>query len=177
MLESKGGNRLNRNRTVENEKAFKKQGNKRVTLLRETKHSYYQNLDFKDLGDSRKFWKTVKPDFSGKVQTSTGVTLLVNEKVLTDDKAIAEVFNDYFVNIKNSIDIDKVDLKLLSTDGIENSVDFAMTKYSLHPSVQKIQENVHHDKVFALTPVSLEDVNNQLCRLEPKKATHLDSIP
>ena len=139
MLRTKLRNKYNKERTKETERAFKKQRNRCVKLLRETKRNYYQNLDLKNLGDNRKFWKIVKPVFSGRVQTSSSVTLLENDKVVSNDRAVADIFNDYFVNITGSLDIADADLNLLSTDGIDDPVDIAVRKYSLHPSIKRIQ--------------------------------------
>ena len=177
MLRTKLRNKYNKERTKETERAFKKQRNRCVKLLRETKRNYYQNLDLKNLGDNRKFWKIVKPIFSGRVQTSSSVTLLENDKVVSDDRAVADIFNDYFVNITGSLDIADADSNLLSTDGIDDPVDIAVRKYSLHPSIKRIQETFNHSQIFEFTPVSVVDVNNQLKRLDPKKATPLESIP
>ena len=45
------------NRTVDNLKAFKKQRNTSVKILRQAKRDYYNDLDIKDLTDNKKFWK------------------------------------------------------------------------------------------------------------------------
>ena len=37
-------------------------------ITRKVKRSYYENLDLKDITDSKKFWATVKPLFSNKTQ-------------------------------------------------------------------------------------------------------------
>ena len=58
------------NRTVDNLKAFKKQRNKCVKILRQAKKDYYKDLDIKDLTDSKKFWKSVKPLFNENIKTS-----------------------------------------------------------------------------------------------------------
>ena len=52
-----------------------------------------------------------------------------------------------------------------------------MRKYRLHPSIKRIQENFNHSQIFEFTSVSEVNVNNQLKRLDPKKATPLESIP
>ena len=62
-----------------------------VKLLREAKREYYKNIDLKSLNDNRTFWKTVKPLFSGKVKTTSSVTLLENDEIVSDDKAVAEI--------------------------------------------------------------------------------------
>ena len=50
-----------------------------LKTLRQAKRDYYGNLDVKSITDNRKFWKTVKPLFSEKVQTSSDITLLKME--------------------------------------------------------------------------------------------------
>ena len=177
MLPSKLRNRYNKNRTEENERAFKKQRNWCVKLLRKTKCKYYQNLDLKNLSDNRKFWKTVKPILSGKVQTSSSVTLAEGSQFISNDKAIAEIFNEYFVNITGSIDVGRAELNLLSTDGIKDPIGVAITKYSLHPSVKRIKDNFNPSRMFEFALVSKEEVYKQLDKLDLKKATPLESIP
>ena len=177
MLLSKLRNRYNKNRTEESERAFKKQRNWCVKLLRKTKCNYYQNLDLKNFSDNRKFWKTVKPIFSGKVQTSSSVTLAEDSQFISNDTPIAEIFNEYFVNITGSIDVGKAELNLLSTDGIKDPIDVVITKYCLHPSVKRIQDNFNPSRMFEFALVSKEEIYNQLGRLDLKKATPLESIP
>ena len=66
----------------------------------------------KDVNDNKTFWKTVKPLFADKVQIKSKITLIEKkviskqdqesnhtEKIKSDDKAIAEVFNKCFINI------------------------------------------------------------------------------
>ena len=105
MLRSQLRNRLNRHNTSENWNAFKKQRNRCVKILRQAKTSYYGNLDVNSVTDSKKLWKTVKPLFTDKVQTSSSITLMENEKFFTNDSEIAEILNDFFTNITKTIDI------------------------------------------------------------------------
>ena len=160
-------NRYNKNRTEENERGFKKQRSRCIKLLLETKRNYYQNLNLKGLGDSRKVWKVVKLVFSGGIQRPSNVTLPEDDKVIPFDKDVTGIFNDYFVNIIGSIDIVKDDLNLFSTYDIDYSVDIPVTEFSLYPSVKRIKEDFNHSQMFEFTPMSVEDVNNQLHRLDP----------
>ena len=68
MLRTQLRNRLNGYNTSENWKAFKKQGNKCVKILRQAKASYYGNLDMNSVTDNKKFWKTVKPLFTDNLK-------------------------------------------------------------------------------------------------------------
>ena len=60
-----------KDRTTDNLKAYKKQRNKSVNILRQAKEDYYKDLDIKDLTDNRNLWRSVKPLFDDKVKTSS----------------------------------------------------------------------------------------------------------
>ena len=156
-------------RTDENWKAFKKQRNKCVKLLREAKNSYYGNLNLKLLTDNRKFWRTVKPMFSDKIQASTAITLLENDELVSDNKVVANIFNNYFVRITDSLNIPTVSENLTPTNEISDPLDIALTKYKFHPSVQCIKERVQVKQIFEFKHVSLQEVVVQLHKLNPKK--------
>ena len=57
-----------KDRTADNLKAYKKQRNKFVNILRQAKKDYYKGLDIKDLMDNRNFRRSVKPLFNDKVK-------------------------------------------------------------------------------------------------------------
>ena len=100
-------NRYNKDRTRGNKKVFKKQRKLCVKLLREARQGYYKNIDLRSLHDNRKSCKKVKPLFSGKVKTSSNVTLLENNEIISDYEAVAEIFNNYFANITSSLGIEE----------------------------------------------------------------------
>ena len=59
-----------------------KDRNKCAKILRQAKIDYYGNRDLNDISDDRKFWKTVKPLFSDKIQTPGNITLLEDDEKL-----------------------------------------------------------------------------------------------
>ena len=63
------------------------------------------------------------------------MTLLENDELVSDDKAVAEIFNDYFANITSSLGIEETGSNVVSADGIDDPVELAIIKYSLHPSI------------------------------------------
>ena len=63
MMRSRLRNKFLRLKTAESKNAYKKQRNYCVSLLRETKKRFYENLDPNLISDNRKFWKHVKPFF------------------------------------------------------------------------------------------------------------------
>ena len=91
-----------KDRTADNLKAFKKQRNKCVNILRQAKKDYYKDLNIKDLTDNRNFWRSVEPLFNDKVKTSSTIVLLENEKIVSEDRAVADILNEYFSTITKS---------------------------------------------------------------------------
>ena len=72
--------------------ANKKQINVCVSILRESKKCYYENLDTKNITDNKKFWGTVKPVFSNKVRSNTYITLNEDEKSIKNSQHFQHIF-------------------------------------------------------------------------------------
>ena len=71
--------------TEENILAFKKYRNFCVSLLRKEKKKFYNNLDISIMFDNKKFWKFIKPLFTGKSNLKSGITLIEGDEVITDE--------------------------------------------------------------------------------------------
>ena len=139
--------------------------------------SYYKNLDTTIVNDNRKFWRTVKPLFSDKVQVPTSLTLLENNNLISNDEEVAEVFNNYFANITDALGIKEITENISSVSGLVDSIDIAIKKFSLHPSIIRIQSNTKYTERFSFSEVSIQQVVSQLARLDPKKSSPLGAIP
>ena len=74
-------------------------GNLCTRFIRRSKRNYYNNLDSTNLFDNKKFWNTVKPLFSEKTHTCHKITLIDDDNVVSDDKEIAEIVNEYLVHM------------------------------------------------------------------------------
>ena len=81
----------------------------KISLLRKTKRSCCSNLNKKNVTDNRKFWKTVKPVLSNKFDNNEKITLVDNEKIITNDKEVAKVLNEFFSNIIKTLNIPNKD--------------------------------------------------------------------
>ena len=145
-------------------------------MLRQAKLDYYKTLDIKYLVDNRKFWKTVRPLFSNKILAPSKIALMENEALGTDDKEVAEVFNEYFVNITDSLGIIHPKDALQDIDGISDPVEIAIQKYSSHPSVKLISSNTKPSYSFAFNFFANSRVSAELRDLKVKKASPIDSI-
>ena len=79
---------FNRTRANENWTAYERQKNLCVKILRQNKKTYYAQLDTKVVNENKKFWKTVKPLFSNKVQRCSSITLLEIGKVESTESKV-----------------------------------------------------------------------------------------
>ena len=77
-----------KSRSEEDRQSYSKQGKLYVSLLRKSKRSYYSTLNENIVIDNRNFWKTFKRMLSNKLVNSEKITLVQNEKIITDDKGI-----------------------------------------------------------------------------------------
>ena len=170
-------------------KAYNKQRNICVTLIRQEKKNFYSNLNMRDVTDNKMFWKKVRPLLTDKIQTKSKITLIekkvlkengkVNEveEVITDDKAIAEIFNEFYVNIVPNLKIsmeNNFDTEFVKT---ENPVLNAVNKYKNHPSVIMIKEKIKPIEKFSFFPVQYDDVLRKIRNLDPSKSSQQTDIP
>ena len=112
MLKTRLRKVYNKWTTLENWNAFKKQRNRCVKILRKAKTDYYGNLHLKYISDNREFCRKVKPLFSDKIQAPGSISLIEGNELVSDDRKVAEILNDYFVNITASREISEVEENL-----------------------------------------------------------------
>ena len=69
-------NRFIRTSFIEDKKAYNKQRNYCISLIRKSKQQYYNNLDHRKVTNNKSFWKYIKPLFSDKSPNSNNITLV-----------------------------------------------------------------------------------------------------
>ena len=161
-----------KDRTADNLKAFKKKRNKSVNILRQAK----EDLDIKDLTDNRNFWKSVKPLFNDKVKPSSTIVLVENEKIVSEDRAVADILNEYFSTITESLNIAGSNENQLPVVGISDPVTAAIEKYCYHPSILLIKGRYRSAEACCFKKVTISEISEQVDNLDTKKATAIDSI-
>ena len=97
MTRSRLKNNFNKDPSVENENAYKKQRNLCVNLFRKAKREYYATLNPSVVDDNKKFWTAIKPLFSDKVKLKNNITLIEGENIFSDDNDVAEKLNKFFI--------------------------------------------------------------------------------
>ena len=106
VVMTRSRNKFIRNPIHENKVNYTRSRNYCTGLFRKEKKLFYNNLDTNLVTDNRKFWKTVKLLFSEKHFSNNKITFLEGDEIISDDQEIAEIFNDYFVNIVVNLDIE-----------------------------------------------------------------------
>ena len=65
-------------------KAYNKKYNLFVSLIRQEKKNFFNNISTRDITDNKTFWKTVKPLFTDKIQTKSKITLIEKKKLFPE---------------------------------------------------------------------------------------------
>ena len=90
-----------------------------------------------------KFWKTVKPLFSDKINDVETINLTYNEVTLSNDEEIAETLNKYFCNIAKNLSLPKnPSINEPSVELFTDPVILALEKYKDHPSITSIKNKM-----------------------------------
>ena len=114
---------------------------------------------------------------SNKFVNSGKITLVDNEKIITNDKEKAKVLKYFFSNIIKNLNIPQ---KYYSDSIIENVKDptiKAILKYRKHPSVLTITRKTKSSPVFTFNHITKEDVIKEIKNLETSKTSQEDDIP
>ena len=170
-------NKFLKYKTIEYQEEYNKQRNYCVSLLRKTKRSYYENLNERNVTDTKNFWKTVKPYLSNKNISNSKITLVENDTILTEDKKVAKELNDFFSTIVMNLGISRPnDFDPLS-ENIRDKTIQAIVKYRDHPSIVAIRNKCNRTPYFIFPNISAEEITKEIRKLDPSKASHDNDIP
>ena len=97
-------------------------------------------------------------------------------KVIYDTEMVTDTFNKFFVNIGNTLKIDKDKQFLVETNNVFDPVLKAIKKYSPHPSILSIKEKMNNN-MFSLRKVTYEKIINEFNSLDTSKSTQSEDIP
>ena len=62
-------------------------------------------MNSKCVVDNKKFWKTVKSVFSDKTNNFESITLVDNNSIVSDNNEVANIFNKYFNNLVEGLNL------------------------------------------------------------------------
>ena len=160
-------NKANRTKCEEDLQKYRKQRNLVVKLNKRVKRAYYNNLDPSRVGKGDTLWKTFKPLFLDK-EGNRKIILVGNGEILSDDKRISECFNEYFINITDTLNIVAHDI-VIDINTSEDPVLNAISKYAQHPSILPMREHVASRENFEFTPADSLGVLTEINALNTGK--------
>ena len=133
--------------------------------------------------DNKQFWQRVKPLFSDKTTLKHSIRLKENGKMISDEKEVAEILNNYFMESVEYLEVERYmpTIFIDSSDTNENRIDDIITKFKDHPSILKINENVtvghrfqFKDDLIQIKPV--KHCRADSCRRKNMELKHLTSV-
>ena len=125
-------------------------------------------LNIKQVSDNKLFWKSLKPFFSDKGSNSSKITLVEENNVISDEE-IANIMNNYFINVTKTLSLKKqLDVGCSGVNEFDNHVSIKM----IH---EKYPEILPESFKFQL--VSNNEVKKEIENLDTKKSSTYGSIP
>lgn len=174
-------NNFNKNKTKENNTKYRKQRNKCVNLRRKAIRDHFNNVMENGIITNKTFWKTVKPFITNKSGTGNKKIMIVrNDKIITDDSELVEVFNNEYINIVEKCSGIKPDhlnnKRLASRLTVINNI---KEKFKNHPSIVEIKNSHPSDKnddLFYFKEVSESEVSKLFSDIKVGVASGEDKI-
>ena len=164
MKRSKLKRIANKTKRPEDMQNYRSQRNLVVKMNRKAKVALFDSINIDST--KRDFWKMNKKLFSSKCNAmNERIQLIEKNDLVTDDKQLSSIFNEYFNKITDSLDIRK-----WHTADIEelDSPSACVRKFSSHPSIVKIQENRQVTK-FEFSYVTVSEVAKIVASMDTSK--------
>ena len=177
MTRTKLGNIFPQNRSEENRIRYTKQINFCASLLRKIKKRYYENLNKKFVVDNKLFWKTVKPLLTDKVAGKNKIRLIENNELVKTDLETAEVFNNFFSNIVQNLDISRYSNDETLVINTNDATLKAILKYRNHTSIIAIRSKCKDKGNFNFIEVDQKQIEKEILKLHVNKASQTSDIP
>ena len=162
-----------------NRAKYTKQRNYCVNLKRRVKRDYYNSLSINNIIVNKKFWKSINPCFSDNINGNEVITLVDKGEVITNNSKVANVFNNFFSNIVDLLEIPENFEIINTTNDIEDNVEKAIFKYNKHPSILQINEKRKRSDVnkFNLRHTKIDVITKIILSMEVTKASPKEDIP
>ena len=101
--------------------------------------------------------------------------MVQGNKIISEDKDVAETFNSFFINSRKSLNISENQMLLTRNSHITNPLGKVIKKFENHPSIIEIKRNVTVDKIFSFEKVGIYEMEKIVQGLNNKKAgVHLN---
>ena len=150
-------------------KQYKKHKNFCSKLNKMERRKSYESLDMKNVCDSKKFWKTMRPFLSEKNTVFSRISIEKYNRIISDDFDLSEEFSTFFEDAVRSLNVEPDEYYLSDTWSLNNPVEIAIRKFENHPSVQAITQNISVKKDCYFSNTDVSDILKETRVLNNKK--------
>ena len=109
--------------------------------------------------DNKKFWKTIKPFYSNKGLNSNKLVLREKDVVVSDEKTLATLMNNYFVNITADLVLKRDSENFYDTP---TSVYNIRKKFQDHQSILKINKAFNVTDLFSFHEITEDEIRKEI---------------
>ena len=96
MTRSRLENKYQKTKSLEHKENFKKHKNYCNRLYKRERKKYYESLNSRKITDNKKFWNTMKPFLTDKGTSQKRITLIEDDKIISDDAEVVQTLNNFF---------------------------------------------------------------------------------
>ena len=97
--------------------------------------------------------------FTDKTKYTQNIILIDNDSIVSDNKNIAEIFNNFFINVVANLGITINNEIIANVDNILDPVLNSIKKYEKHPSIVKINKLSKQKKLSAFSMLLKRSTN------------------
>ena len=174
-------NKFLKNPSEVNEKLYKRQRNKCISIRKKSIKQYFSNNTSKGVVINREFWKTMKPFLTNKgCLDNSDIILRGDNEMITDDKRLANLFNEHCINIvERSIGLKPEKIVCYNEDFEKRIVLHNIIKrYENHFSItMSVKSHLKSNNTLtSARRVTSNEVNLILKSLNTKKVSGTDKI-
>ena len=172
-------NRYNKNPTDDNKIQYKKQRNECVNLRKKAIKTYFKDITDSGIVENKKFWQTIKPFITNKSGISNNnIMIIENDSLVTDDKKLATIFNDHYINIiEKSSGIKQNFTNYGDGKNKKEIVENIVKNFENHPSIIKIKESNTDTDLFHFKEIDENAIKILFLDLNTKTSAGEDKIP
>ena len=131
----------------------------------------------KNVLDSEKFWKTMRPVLSGKNTVFSQITIEKNNRIISDDFDLSQEFSTFSEDSIRLLNVKLDEYYLSDTDHLSGSVEIAIRKFENHPSIQVIKQNISVNQDFYFSNTEVRDLLKENKDLNNKQNDTFGNIP
>ena len=109
------------------------------------------------------------------------IILIEDETVISENSAVAEKLNDYFIDVIENLEIEHYNEimgnEYIGSNNGRKEIETIITKYKKHPSILKIKEHIKVTEKCTFSKPTPNDLDVHLIYLDPKKLQWKTTYP